>query len=98
MLTQELITYIIGVTTLITMGITLYNSLKKPQDASNIKEAVFDEKFKNLTETVENLRDNHLAHLDQKIDKHIEKQIENEQMVSNNFAKTFTLLDIIMKK
>lgn len=109
MLTQEHISYIIGISTILTFGVTLYNSLKKPQEKSEIKEAVFDEKLKNIQinndiknkeikDVLINLRDNHLAHLDAKLDKHIEKQIEQEQLSASNFTKTFTLLDIIMKQ
>ena len=98
MLTQETLTYIIGISTLVTMGITLYNSLKTPQEKMETDAKVSDEKFKNLADSVDEMKNNHLAHINDKLDKHIEKQIESEKTIASNFTKTFTLLDIIMKK
>jgi len=71
---------------------------RRPQEQGEINDKVFDEKFSNLTNTVLEIKDNHLKHINDKLDRHIEKQIESEKLIASNFTKTFTLLDIIMKK
>lgn len=104
MLDQEALTYIIGILVIIGTGFSAFNYLRKPQERSEINDAVVDEKIANLKlntdekitgvkDLIVNLRDNHLKHMDEKFDKHIEKQIENEKLIAENFTKVFVLLD-----
>ncbi len=66
---------------------------KKPQIKSEMFDAVFEEKFKNLNATVVNLRDNHIHTLDSKLDQHIkDNQIASEANI-RQMTRIETLLE-----
>lgn len=109
MLTQEIITYLLGLAALVSIGFSVYNSLKKPQEKSAIDDAVFDVKLNNLSSTnsekinsleklVINLRDNHIHSLDQKLDKHISDQQVSSLDQARWQGRVETLLENISKK
>lgn len=91
------------------MIITVVMAIKKPQFKSELIDAVFAEKFKNLEnathekinnieKAVVNLRDNHIHTLDSKLDSHIR---ENQTFMVENSrwqSRIETLLEQISKK
>jgi hypothetical protein len=94
----ENLNFILGLTTLASVAVTVYNSLKRPQEISATKDAVFDERLKSVTDIVINLRDNHLHTLDQKFDKHVS---DNQAYVEKDIAwkaRMEALLENINKK
>lgn len=93
MLTQTTITYLLGLSALGSIGVTIYNSLKKPQEKSAITDAVFDIKFRDLEKVVINLRDNHIHTLDNKLDGHIKEN----QMKSIEDAKWQGRVEVLLE-
>lgn len=98
MLTQENLSVSIQILTLAGIAWAVYNSLKKPQEKTEIKDAIFSEKLNGLEKMVVNLRDNHLHTLECKLDKHIE---DNQMFILENTKSTTkmeTLLEELLKK
>jgi hypothetical protein len=81
-LDQETISYLIGITVLVNVGVTVYNSLKKPQQKGETNDAVFGERMGNYEKTTENsimLALNHSHTVESKLDAHIkESQAKGE--------------------
>jgi Fe2+ or Zn2+ uptake regulation protein len=81
-LDQETISYIIGITVLANVGLTVYNSLRKPQEKGEVTDAVFCERMNNYEKTTEKsvqLALNHSHTVESKIDSHIkESQAKGE--------------------
>jgi hypothetical protein len=81
-LDQETISYIIGITVLANVGLTVYNSLRKPQEKGETNDAVFCERMKNYENTTEKaiqLALNHSHTVESKLDSHIkESQTKGE--------------------
>ena len=106
---QTTITILVGLGSLVTMIITIVMAIKKPQFKSELIDAVFAEKFKNLEHSttekinniekaVVNLRDNHIHTLDSKLDAHIkENQLANLENAKWQ-SRVETLLEQISKK
>ena len=98
MLLQEKISIIIQISTLIGLIFAVYLYFRKPQEKSDITDAVFDVRFNALEKTVINLRDNHIHTLDMKLDKHIQDNqifmLENTKTCS----RIETLIEQLMKK
>lgn len=98
MLSQEIITYILGLAALVSIGVSVYNSLKKPQEKSAIQDAVFGVKLQDLEKTVINLRDNHIHTIECKLDKHISDQQASFESNIRQMTRIETLLETIMNK
>lgn len=98
MITQEIITYALGISALISIGATVYNSLKNPQEKSDILDAILNEKFKNLQATVVNLRDNHIHTLESKLDSHIQENQLKYLQDAKWQGRVEVLLENIVKK
>lgn len=88
--TPEIIYLIIAIISAL-FGVIMF--VRKPQEKSEVNDAVFDERFNSLKEIVVNMRDNHLHTLECKLDKHIEKQIENEKIIAEQFTRLATILE-----
>lgn len=104
MITPTAITFAIGICTLLTFGVTLYNSVRKPQQKGEITDAVFAEKFTHLAEKFESkfqdmkdgvvkIMQNDMQELKSDVREHVKNQIINEREISSNFSKMFTLID-----
>lgn len=103
------ISILIGLGSLVTMVITVVMAIKKPQFKSELIDAVFAEKFKNLESNthekingveklVINLRDNHMHTIESKLDQHIkDNQISSEGYI-RQMTRIETLLEQVIKK
>jgi hypothetical protein len=89
---------IIQVVTLVGIAFAVYRSFQQPQQKSEVTDAVFDTKFNALSETVINLRDNHLHTLESKLDKHIQENQMVAIETTRTLAKIETLLEQYYKK
>lgn len=96
--TQETLTFIIGIGTILSLIFTYQNSIKKPQEKGAITDARFDEKFKALNDIVVNLRDNHIHTLDQKLDAHIKENHDYCLKQSEQYGRIEGLLEQLLKK
>lgn len=91
------------------MIITVVMSIKKPQFKSELIDAVFAEKFRNLEinthekingveKLVINLRDNHMHTIESKLDQHIkDNQISSEANI-RQMTRIETLIEQVIKK
>ena len=98
MLSQEIITYSLGIVALLNVGVVVWSSIRKPQEKSTLNDAIFEERFNGLNATVTNLRDNHLHTLESKLDKHI---CDNQLFAIENtksLTRVETLLEQLLKK
>lgn len=68
---QAILSLILGGCNLIAIIIGVYIFLRRPQEKSELNDAVFRSEFNSLEKTVTNIRDNHLHTLEIKLDKHI---------------------------
>ncbi len=108
-LSHQTISILIAIGSLLTMIVTVVMSIKKPQFKSELIDAVFAEKFKNLeTNThdkisgvekmVANLRDNHIHTIESKLDKHIQ---DNQNALMDQVkwqSRMETIFEQIIKK
>lgn len=95
---QQYITLIIQGATIIGIIFTVYLYFRKPQERSDIQDAVFDVKFNSLEKLVTNLRDNHLHTLETKLNTYIaEQQVHREAMI-RQMTRIETLLEERLKK
>ena len=87
MFNQANLSTVIQVVTLLGVAWTIYASLKKPQETSQINDAVFDERIKNIEKHVTN----HILHkLDQNDDEH--------KKLMEGMVRIETKLEILMKQ
>lgn len=108
-ISAQTISIIVGLVSLGSMGVTIVMSVKKPQFRSELIDAVFAEKFKNLesnthqttnelAKSIANLRDNHIHTIESKLDKHIQ---ENQTFMLENAkwqSRIETLFEQLTKK
>jgi len=97
-ITQETLTFIIGIGTVLSFIFTYYNSIKKPQEKGAIIDARFDERFNALKDIVVNLRDNHIHTLEIKLDTHIKENHIYCVKQAEQYGKIIGLLEQVMKK
>jgi predicted Holliday junction resolvase-like endonuclease len=104
-ITQETLTFVLGIVAIISIIINVYNFIRKPQEKGAIIDARFeekfksiDEKFKTVSETIVNLRDNHIHTIDEKLDKHIEQNHNDCLEQAKQMTRIETLLEQIIKK
>lgn len=109
MITAENISIAIQILTLGGIVFAIYNTFRKPQETSEINDAVFDEKIKSLSistetkidtvkELVINLRDNHLHTVENKIDKHISDSQDAALKSAERMGEITAKLDMLIKK
>jgi len=92
------IDFILQVATLLGVVFAVFLYFKKPQERSEITDAVFDNKFINLEKTVVNLRDNHIHTLQGDLDKHIQDNQMFAIETTRSLTKVETLLEQLLKK
>lgn len=82
-----------GVISILAIIFGVYLYFKKPQIKSEMFDAVFEEKFRNLNATVINLRDNHIHTLDSKLEQHIKDQQLTTEANIRQMTRIETLLE-----
>ena len=97
-ITQETLTFIIGIGTILSFIFTYQNSIRKPQQKGEVVDARFDEKFTALRDVVLNLRDNHMHTLEVKLDAHIRENHIYCVKQAEQYGKIIGLLEQVMKK
>jgi flagellar basal body-associated protein FliL len=85
---------ILQVVTLGGIVFAVWFAVRKPQEKSEVNDAVFGERFISLEKMVTNLRDNHLHTLDSKLDQHIREN----QMVSIETTRSLTRMETLMEQ
>ena len=98
MITQSLLTYAIGIGTILTFCISLYNSLRKPQETSQTNDAVFNTELKNLTTKLDLIQNNDLHEIKGMFNAHVLNQNTNEREVSDKLARLDTKIEMLMNK
>jgi hypothetical protein len=98
MITQEFITYALGIVALLNVGAVLWTSIRKPQETSQLNDAIFEERFNSLNATVTNLRDNHLHTLDSKLESHTRENQIFALETTKSLTKLETLMEQLLKK
>ena len=98
MITEENISLIIQIATLIGIGWAVYNSVRKPQEKGELIDAVFSERFTQFDRELANLRDNHIHTIDQKLSQHIEDQHKSEMNNIEKLSRLETKLDTLIRK
>lgn len=90
---------------IIYLGIAIVSALfgvimwvRRPQEKSEVTDAVYAEKFSSLEKLVLNLRDNHLHTLEVKLDSHIDKQHCSDIENVKQHEQILTKLDFLIKK
>ncbi len=98
MLTQEILNYILGLSAMASIILTVWTAIKKPQQKAEMFDAVIMEKFNSLEKVVINLRDNHIHTISENLTKHIAAQAANEMLTCEKLAKIETHLETLIKK
>lgn len=98
MLSQEIITYLLGLSAIVSIILAVWNAIKEPQKKSELSDAIFSEKFKSLEGIVVNLRDNHIHTLSKDLNDHIKAQTESERQVCEKLVRIEVHLENILKK
>lgn len=93
MITAENISIFIQVCTLIGIVFAVYLYFRKPQEKSEMNDALFNQRLDSMRELVINLRDNHIHTLESKLDSHI---ADNQKYVESDIkwkAKLETVIE-----
>lgn len=98
MLTHETLDIIIQVLTLGGIVFAVWLAVRKPQEKSEVNDAVFNERFVALEKMVTNLKDNHIHSLDQKLDGHIASTQMFMLETTRTTSKIETLVEQLLKK
>jgi hypothetical protein len=98
MITEDNISLIIQICTLVGIGWAVYNSVRKPQEKGELTDAVFSERFTQFDRELANLRDNHIHSLGLKLDSHVEAQTKNEMQVCEKLARIETKIEVLIQK
>ena len=98
MTSLQILDLALKILTFIGVIFAVYHFFKKPQEKSEIVDAVFDTKFCNLEKTVINLRDNHLHTLETKLDQHIAQNQMYMLETTKTTTRIETLLEQLLKK
>lgn len=97
-ITEENISIIIQITTLIGIIFAVYLYFRKPQEKSEINDEVFKVQFDALEKTVINLRDNHIHTLDEKLSKHICESQDAALRSAEKMGAIEAKIDMLIKK
>lgn len=98
MITQEHISIIIQVSTLIGMVFGVYLYFRRPQEKSETIDAVFEVRMGVFEKMLCNLRDNHLHTLQTKLEDHISNQYKSDIENAKQHEQIITKLDFLIKK
>jgi hypothetical protein len=92
-ITTETLGIIQGVIGLLTILFVVFLYFKKPQEKSELNDALFLQRLDALSRQITKLEDNHLHSLKVKLDDHITSQSKNELMVAEHLTKLTTILE-----
>jgi hypothetical protein len=101
MITQEFITYTLGIVALLNVGVAIWNSIKKPQEKSEVNDAVFCERMKNYENSTEKsiqLALNHSHTVESKLDGHIKDNQSFAFETTKSLSKIEALLEQHLKQ
>lgn len=101
MLTQEIITYGLGIVALLNVGATIWVSIRKPQEKSEVNDAIFGERMNNYEKTTNEaikLALNHSHTVESKLDGHIKDNQLFALETTKSLTRVETLLEQILKK
>lgn len=98
MITEENISIILQILTVLGIIFAVYFYFRTPQEKSEVNDAVFDVKFNALEKLVVNLRDNHIHTLDEKLSKHISESQEVALRGAEKMGSIEAKLDMIINK
>jgi uncharacterized circularly permuted ATP-grasp superfamily protein len=98
MITTENISIVLQLATVIGVIFAVYLYFRTPQEKDEVFKAVLDEKFKNLSEKLDLLKNNDLHELKGLMDRHIMNQGISEREVSDKLARIDTKLEMLNKK
>jgi hypothetical protein len=104
MITEENISILIQICTLVGIVFGVYLYFRRPQEKGEITDALFAEKINFITERFETkfqdmkdgvvkIMQNDMQELKSDVREHVKNQIINEREVASNFSKMFTLID-----
>lgn len=92
-ITTESLSIAQGFISLITILFVVFLYFKKPQEKSELNDALFSQRIENLSKEMANLRDNHLHSIEIKLDAHIAGQVKNELIVAEHLTRLETILE-----
>jgi len=98
MITQENISIIVQISTLVGLIFSMYLYFRRPQEKSETNDAVFDVKFTALEKMVINLRDNHLHTIEEKLSRHISESQDVALRNAERMGAVEAKLDMLLKK
>jgi len=98
MFNQANLSIIIQVITLLGIAWAIYNSLKKPQEKSEVNDAVFDTKFRSLEDMVKKIELNDLHELKGMFNTHITNQNSYERDMCGRLGGIEAKIDLLIKK
>ena len=98
MLTEQNISIVIQIATLVGLVFGVYLYFRKPQEKGELTDAVFAQRFTQFDRDLANLRDNHIHTLTTKLDDHIVSQQKNELTVCEKLARIETKIEVLITK
>ena len=98
MITEQNISIIIQIATLVGLVFGVYLYFRKPQEKGELTDAVFAQRFTQFDRDLANLRDNHIHTLTTKLDDHIVSQQKNELTVCEKLARIETKIEVLITK
>lgn len=98
MFNQANLSITIQVLTLLGIAWAIYNSLKRPQEKSEINDAIFDAKFLSLENMVKKIELNDLHEIRGMMNTHITNQSVYEREMAEKLGGILARLDILIKK
>jgi hypothetical protein len=98
MFNQANLSITIQVLTLLGIAWAIYNSLKRPQERSELNDAVFNNKFLSLENMVKKIELNDLHELRGMMNTHITNQAIQDREIAEKIGGILAKLDILINK
>jgi len=98
MISQDTITYALGIIALLNVVAMVWNSIKKPQVKSELNDAVFDVRFSSLEKLVTEMKLNDLHELKGLMNAHIVNQNTYEREMSDKYARLDENIKFLINK
>jgi hypothetical protein len=98
MITEQNISIVIQIATLLGIVFGVYAYFRKPQEKGELTDAVFAQRFTQFDRDLANLRDNHIHTISEKLDKHIDSQSTNDREVAGKLGGLDAKIDILLKR
>ena len=98
MFNQANLSITIQVLTLLGIAWAIYASLKRPQEKSELNDAIFDSKFLSLENMVKKIELNDLHELRGMMNTHITSQAVHDREIAGKLGGIEARLDILIKK